>query len=307
MSWIGLHFTALGASFRHLFKAPGNFLLNVLVVSVALALPFAGLTLLENIRPLSGQLAVNPEVSIFLKTSVGREDAIALRQPVLKAAQGIDKNVTIKFVPREDAIALLKSKTGLNDVLDTLGSNPLPDTYIITAPGLNGLNDSGKLKEVVAALQGLPGVDIVQVDSAWVDKLAALVDILRLALLFLAIALGAVVIAVVFNTIRMQVMTQADEIEVSRMFGATDSFIHRPFYYTGALLGLIAGALALAIVVLGLHPLNQSISTFARLYETDFSLAPPSASTIATLLGTSALLGLIGARLSVRRHLSRLS
>jgi hypothetical protein len=100
-------------------------------------------------------------------------------------------------------------------------------------------------------MRALPGVDSVQVDSAWVKRLAALLGVLRLALLLLAITLGVVVIAVVFNTIRLQVLTQRDEIAVSKLLGATDNFIHRPFYYTGALLGLCAGAVALGAVSAG--------------------------------------------------------
>jgi cell division transport system permease protein len=145
------------------------------------------------------------------------------------------------------------------------------------------------------------------VDSAWVKRLAALLGILRLALLLLAVTLGVVVIAVVFNTIRLQVLTQREEIAVSKLLGATDNFIHRPFYYTGALLGLCAGAVALGAVALALNPLNAAIAEFARLYASEFQLAPLGALELAGLLAISAGLGLIGAMLSVQRHLARLS
>ena len=127
------------------------------------------------------------------------------------------------------------------------------------------------------SLRALPGVDTVQVDSAWVKRLAALLGVLRLALLLLAVTLGMVVIAVVFNTIRLQVLTQRDEIAVSKLIGATDVFIHRPFYYTGALLGLCAGAVALGAVALALRPLNVAIAEFARLYASEFQLTAAGA------------------------------
>jgi cell division transport system permease protein len=131
--------------------------------------------------------------------------------------------------------------------------------------------------------------------------------VLRLALLFLAATLGVVVIAVVFNTIRLQVMTQRDEIEVCRMFGATNTYICRPFYYTGALLGLCAGAVALGAVAVSLNPLNNAIADFARLYASEFRLSPLGLVNTVALLATSAALGLVGALLSVNRHLARLS
>jgi cell division transport system permease protein len=119
--------------------------------------------------------------------------------------------------------------------------------------------------------------------------------------------LGVVVVAVVFNTIRLQVMTQREEIEVSRLVGATDSFICRPFYYTGALLGLIAGGVALIAVAIALNPLNAAIADFARLYASEFRLVPLDASATLVMLASSAFLGLLGALLSVQRHLARLA
>jgi cell division transport system permease protein len=111
---------------------------------------------------------------------------------------------------------------------------------------------------------------------------------------------------VVYNTIRLQVLTQREEIAVSKLLGATDNFIHRPFYYTGALLGLCAGAVALGAVALALRPLNTAIAGFARLYASDFQLAALPALAVAGLLAISAGLGLVGALLSVQRHLARL-
>ena len=113
------------------------------------------------------------------------------------------------------------------------------------------------------------------------------------------------VVAVIFNTIRLQVLTQREEIMVSKLIGATDSFIHRPFYYTGALLGLCAGGVALGVVALALHPLNNAIAEFARLCASEFQLMPLQPLAMALLLALSAGLGLIAAVLSVQRHLSR--
>ncbi|MFZ1180467.1 MAG: permease-like cell division protein FtsX [Herbaspirillum sp.] len=307
MNWLRQHCTALAGAFSHLWRSPGNFILNVLVVSIALALPFAGLTVLENVRPISEQLAVEPEISIFLKMDLPREKATALSASISKILQSSGGSAKVIFTPREQALGALKSKTGLSDVLATLGTNPLPDSYVLKISGLQSAMDSSSVDDIARQLKAMPGVDTVQIDSAWIRQLAALLHILRLVLLFLGITLGAIVIAVVFNTIRLQIMTQHEEIDISRLLGATNAFIHRPFYYTGVLLGLCAGGLALIWVMLALQPLNTAIADFARLYASEFRLAPASFSVIGFLLGLSALLGLAGAMLSVRRHLSRLA
>ncbi|MGF6273996.1 cell division transport system permease protein [Massilia sp. UYP11] len=304
--WLRQHRFALGAALSTVRKSPGSFLFNVLVVALALTLPFAGLTLLDNVRPLSEQLSVDPEISLFMRDDASRADAEALAPRIrqIVAPQG-GKEADIAFVPREQALASLKERSGLGDVLETLGDNPLPDSYVMTLAGFAGVGAADQVDLIAERLGELPGVETVQVDSAWVKRLAAMLAILRLALLLLAATLGIVVIAVVFNTIRLQVLTQKEEISVSTLLGATGDFIHRPFFYTGALLGLCAGVVALGVVTLALRPLNGAIGEFARLYGSNFQLMPLGGLEVAGLLATSAGLGLIGALLSVRRHLAR--
>ncbi|MBB5390363.1 MULTISPECIES: permease-like cell division protein FtsX [unclassified Herbaspirillum] len=306
MNWLRQHLAAAADALRHLLRSPGNFILNVLVVSIALALPFAGLSALENVRPISDQMSVEPEISIFMKMDASRDAAQAMGKTIAQVLKDSDTVGRVEFIPREKAFDAMKNKSGLADVLATLGSNPLPDSFVLRLPGFQNAMDAGRVDDIAQKLTNQPGVDTVQIDSAWVKRLAALLRILRLVLLFLGITLGAVVVAVVFNTIRLQVMTQREEIEVSRLLGATNAFIHRPFYYTGALLGLCAGAVALGLVIAAQQPLNAAILDFAHLYASEFQLALPSAMAICLLLAVSALLGLFGAMMSVRRHLARM-
>jgi cell division transport system permease protein len=303
--WFRQHRFALRAALHHVRKAPGSFLFNVLVVAVALALPFAGLTLLDNVRPMSEQLSVDPEISLFMKTGAPREDAQSLEPRLRQILAG--SRARVSFIPREQALENLKARSGLTDVIETLGDNPLPDSYVMKLEGFSSSADAARVDGIAGQLRALPNVDSVQVDSAWVKRLAALLGVLRLALLLLAVTLGVVVIAVVFNTTRLQVLTQREEIAVSKLLGATDNFIHRPFYYAGALLGLCAGAVALGGVALALRPLNAAIGEFARLYASEFQLASLPPLGLAGLLAISARLGLVGALLSVRRHLARLN
>lgn len=306
MNLLRHHIFALQGALRHLRKAPGSFILNVLVVAIALTLPFTGLTILENMRPVTHQIAVQPELSVFLKMDTPSDAAQSFANQIQTTLNKQHLSADITFISKENALQNLKSKTGLDNVLSTLGSNPLPDSYVVILHDVAEQDASSAITKVVSDLEGHTIVDVVQIDSEWIRRLSALLHILRIVLIFLAIALSTVVIAVVFNTIRLQVMTQYDEIEVSRLFGATNSFIHRPFYYTGALLGLSAGLIALLFVALALQPLNTAIADFAHLYATEFVLSLPNWPITLSLLAVSALLGLLGAKLSVRRHLSTL-
>jgi cell division transport system permease protein len=121
--------------------------------------------------------------------------------------------------------------------------------------------------------------------------------------LVLAGLLGVAIVAVSFNTIRLQILTQRAEIEVSRLLGATDAFIRRPFYYFGSLQGLLGGGVAWLIVLAGTRLLRQPVADLAILYGVELGLEPLGAAASVLLLGFAALLGWIGAWLSVSRHL----
>lgn len=302
MNWLRSHWLALRAALTQVGKRPGGFAFNVVVIALALVLPLAGLTLLENLRPVSRDLAVDPEISVFMSTEVARDRAQAMGPEIRDAAKQLGVPVKLEFVDRDKALDAMKARAGLADVVSALGSNPLPDAWVVRVGGAEPA-EPAQIEKLAAELQRVQGVETVQLDAAWVRRLAALLQLATSVLALLAATLCGVVVAVVFNTIRLQVFTQHEEIGVARLVGATDAFVARPFYYTGGLLGLSAGALALLAVFGGLLLLNVSVGELATLYGSSFLLAPLDAASVAMLLAGSAALGVIGAGLSVRRAL----
>lgn len=267
-------------------------LLNALVIGVALALPAGGYALLEGLRGVAGRVALDAQISIFLRTDASRPEADALG----KALRADRRVQNVRFVPREEALKELSAVQGMPEVIAALGSNPLPDAFVITARGAS-------LETLAADLGKLPGVAHVQADAAWARRLAAVADIGRLALWLLGALLGTGLIAVTFNTIRLQILTQREEIEVSKLIGATDAFIRRPFYYLGFLQGLAGGAVALAIVAAGFGALNREVRVLAESYGSGFRFAYLGAEDALAIVVFAGLLGWLGARLSVARHL----
>jgi cell division transport system permease protein len=299
--WFRQHAYAFKSALSHLRLSPGNFIFNVLVVAIALALPIAGLTVIENVRPVSAQLSIEPEISIFLTPATPRNEATALSLPIKQILKSANISAKLSFVTKDKALAAMEETSSLAEVLATLGGNPLPDAYVLSLSN----SDAERVDALVQQLKTLSNVDVVQVDSAWVKRLSALVHVLQVALLFLAISLSGVVVVVIFNATRLQVLSHQAEISVTRLLGATNSFIHKPYYYTGALLGSLAGGVALALIAMSLHPLNQAIAEFAKLYASEFHLSPLGILPSLSLVAASTLLGLCGAYLSVRRQLSR--
>jgi cell division transport system permease protein len=187
-------------------------------------------------------------------------------------------------------------------VIGSLSQNPLPDAFIVH-PKPSGAQ---ALEGLRAELAKLPRVEKAQLDSAWAYKLEALLKFGRVLVLILASLLSLALVAITFNTIRLQILTQREEIEVSKLIGATNSFIRRPFLYFGAIQGLLGGIMAWLIISISLLLLNHQVVALAQLYASQFELHTLSLGDSLTLLLFSMYLGWLGAWLSVARHLSHI-
>lgn len=294
-AWLLQHRKAFGQALRRLAGAPLSTLLGALVVGIALALPAGGELVLANLAALTGHVAAKPQMSVFAALDAGKKD-LAEIEARLRQSEGIE---ALQFVSRDDALKRLKQTEGLADVVDSLPGNPLPDAFIITVARAG----PDELDQLRAAVEKLPKVEHVQFDSAWVKRLDALLHFGRIGLLLLAGLLGVALVAVTFNTIRLQILTNRDEIEVSRLLGATDAFIRRPFYYFGVLQGLLGGLVAWLIVFAVAALLAAPVAELAAAYGIEASLRPLSADESALLVGFAAVLGWAGAYLSVGQHL----
>ena len=294
-TWLRQHWQTFALTLTRLARNPVATLLNVTVIGVALALPLGGYMLLQNLGSLAHQVTGNPQVSVFLARDASKTD-IAELETRLKQIPGVH---TTRFVSREQALQGLRQSENLSDVIAALQTNPLPDAFVLeTGAG------AAELAPLEAQLKSLPKVAHVQLDSTWVKRLESLLALGRMAVLILATLLACGLVAVTFNTIRLQILTQKDEIEVSKLIGATDSFIRRPFFHLGLIQGGLGGLAALAIVYLCMRILNRSILELAQLYGSDFKLGFFGLPDCAALLAFAAVLGWLGAYMSVSRHLS---
>jgi len=289
------HLQVLRFTAQRVLHTPVASLLNIIVIGIALSLPVGGYVLLKNVQSLAAQMAGTPQISVFLANGT-RPDEIAQFGRQLKEHAAIEH---IEFVPRDLALRQLQQSTGLADVVGGLTQNPLPDAFIIYPVAL----DAKKLELLRDDLKSWPKFEHVQLDSAWAHKLEALLRFAQLAVVILAAMLSFALVAITFNTIRLQILTQRDEIEVSKLIGATNGFIRRPFLYFGLVQGLLGGAAAWIIIAASLTLLNYSLGELMQLYGSSFSLRHLSLGDSITLLGFSAYLGWLGAWLSVSQHL----
>lgn len=289
------HLRVLRLTLRRLLHAPAAALLNILVIGIALSLPVGGYVLLQNVEALTGQLGQDPEISIFLDRAAG-PDEIRRLQNQLAAHSAVR---ALEFVSRDRALQQLRESNGLADVTAGLMQNPLPDAFIVRTAPL----PPERLEALREELKTWPHFELVQIDTAWLRKLDALLNFAKVAVGLLATLLSVALVAITFNTIRLQILTQHEEIEVSKLIGATDGYIRRPFLYFGFMHGLLGGCAAWLIITGSVLLLNLALDEVAAAYGSDWQLRSLGLADSLSLLGFSAFLGWIGAWLSVAQHL----
>ncbi|HEY3809379.1 MAG TPA: permease-like cell division protein FtsX [Steroidobacteraceae bacterium] len=298
-NWTARHGHALVSSMGHLARNGLATMLAVGVMGLALALPLGLNTLVGNVRLATGDFSGALGMTVYLKTNVAEQSARQIAQN-LRQRPGVAE---VDLVTSAQALEELRSQPGFASALDALTENPLPNLLTVR-PAIDATSP-GQLDALRAAIEAWPEVDSVQLDRDWLLRFDALLDLLRRALWITAALLGAGVVAVVGNTIRLEIRSRAGEIEVTQLVGGSRAFVRRPFLYTGMLYGLIAGALAWGLVAAARLALNPSVARLASAYGQTFSLAGPTVRDLGLALLAGLVLGWFGAALASGREIAR--
>ena len=292
-AWINHHAQALKLVLRRFKTNKLSTLLICLAIGVTLALPSILYVVLESANGLANNVKSESQISVFLVANHSN-GAVESTTKALKIQAQIN---SFKFVSKEDALKDLQAASTNKELLNSLDKNPLPDVFLIEPKQL----DNESIETLKSTLSKLDGVDEVIVDGAWLKRLNALLALCQKALIIVAALLAFAIVAVIGNTIRMQILTQQAEINLSQLIGATSSFIRRPFLYAGALYGLMGGLFALAITAIVIALLNQSLAPLTAEYQTNFALHFPNFSVCLITCSLASLLGVIAAYFAVSK------
>ena len=293
------HLRVLMFSLNKLKQNPVGTLLTALVIGITLALPASLHMLVRNVSQLSYSWEGALQTSLYLKEGVTQERGVALSHE-LAERDGVART---HYISREEALQEFRKTSGFGQALDLIESNPLPAVITVT-PKKSQTQE--QVSALVAELAKLPEVEQAKLDQKWLERLYAILDIVQRGVLVVAALLGLAVIVTVGNTIRLDIQSRREEIEVMKLIGASDSFIRRPFLYAGFWLGLAGGLIALLLVSIGLFVLSGPVQHLAGIYESSFSLAGLSFEATVTVFVAGIVLGWLGALITVTRHLKRI-
>lgn len=299
-AYLHIHLHSFFASLGRLARTPFNFMMTVGVIGITLSLPAGMLVSIDNMKAISGQINLNQNISVFLKRSVTHQDADKLKR-IFQKNPNIAEAV---LIDKQAALDEFKEYSGFGAALNALGENPLPHVILLTP--IEELDNSLALRSLLNDIKQNNAVQFAQLDMTWVERLNALLSIAERGVSLIILLLGIAVLLVVSNTIRLELQARREEIEITRLVGATQAFIRRPFVYSGFWYGLFGGILACLLVNLSLWLLDGPTSALSKLYGSNFNLHYLGFSDTVTWLFFSVSLGIVGSWIVVHRHLSNL-
>lgn len=299
-AWLVRHLQSLFFSLGLLSRSPGSTLLTAAVIGVALALPCGLYVALENGRTVVHGWDGGSQLSVFLAPSVDDAGAEGLAAR-LRARADL---AGVRVITAAEAFEEFRALSGFGDALDALERNPLPAVLVLEMAG--GTADVERIELLLAELRALPEVESARFDRDWVRRLQGIIRLAQRAVIVVAGLLALGVMLIVGNTIRLGIDGRRGEIEIAKLFGATDAFIRRPFLYSGLLYGVLGAGIAGLLVTAGTALLRAPARELAALYGSGFTLAGLDLPALAGLAGLGAFLGLAGSWLAVGRHLGRI-
>ena len=292
--YLTLHAENFTGAVARVVDRPLGSLMTILVIAIALVVPAGLRVMVDNARALSGTWEGAADFTVYLEMAVDEPSAESLAQQIEQR----DDVERAEMLNRSEALTEFRAYSGFGEALDLLDENPLPHALIVRPAGTGT-----DLDRLVEDLDALEETALVQLDTEWLERLRAILDLARRVVDVTTVLLGLAVIVVIGNTIRLEIGSRREEIEIVKLVGGSDGYIRRPFLYLGLCYGLGAGILAALIIILGLGLVASPARALMELYGSDYRLAGLSLADTAWLLGVGGFLGWAGAGIAVARHL----
>ena len=298
-AYLARHLQVAVAALGRIARAPLASLLTVLVISITLALPAALHLLVKNALLLSGGWESAVDFSVYFEPGLDEDTATQLAAIIEKRGDV----ASVEFIGADEALEEFRKNGGFAAALDGLDSNPLPHALVVR-PDKDA--DEATIRVLKEDLQNLPETDLVQLDTEWVQRFLAILDVVRRGVTIAAVLLAVAVVIVIGNTVRLDIQNRQQEIVVTKLVGASNGFIRRPFLYSGLLYGFLGGVLALALIWITLTLMGEPVRTLAGLYASGFALKGLSLKEAGLLVAAGGALGWLGSWIATARHLRRI-
>ena len=295
--WFERHVQTLVGSLGRLWQQPFATMLTIVVIGIALALPACLHVLVQNVRVASGGWNSALDISVYMKPNASLDQAKRAAERI-RQRRDVDE---VTLIEADTALAEFRRNSGFGAALDALKNNPLPHALVVRPDA--EYREASRVQALSNELKKIDGVDIVQLDTEWVSRFNAILDVIRRGVFLAAVLFALGILVIIGNTIRLDIENRRGEIEVTKLVGGSDAFVRRPFLYNGVWYGLAGGLIAGLIVAIVVAVLSAPVQRIAGLYGSQFELQGVGLiGWIALLLG-GALLGWLGSFIVATREL----
>ncbi len=291
-------FSSLGVLLNHKIGT----LLTVMVLCIAMFMPLGLFITLHNLDGVDLRQEEWSAVTVFFTQDATHDE-------VQRVAAEIEQRFApevVNLIDPEQGMADFREASGFGQSLEMLDENPLPWVMQISPGGGSTYDIEIRVSEMTAWLGSQDSVEVTQFDYKWMQRLGRMMALGDAAVAVLVLLFGVAVVVVVANTIRLDVASHAEEIEILALVGAGNAFVRQPFLYTGFWYGLMGGALAMVLLVLIMVYLGRPLGLLLETYGTVFEMRGLGVSEAAWILAGGGLLGWLGAWVSVQRYLRQL-
>jgi cell division transport system permease protein len=295
-SWLEQHARALIFSLGQIYKNPVGSFLTMAVIGVSLSMPAGLYLLLDNAGRVTANWGGSMQITLFLHHDLSRDQVTALLDK-LHHHEFID---SVKLIEPDEALEEFKQYSGFKEALSALDQNPLP-AVVLLRPAREVIV-SGRGEQLLQDLQNINNVETAQFDRQWANRLFAFIEIFQRVIIILSTLLAFAVLLIIGNTIRLAIYNRRAEIEINKLFGATDAFIQRPFLYNGLLHGIGGSFMAWILLILSIKLLKQPVMKLSGLYGSNFQIISLGTGEVITLIAIGGILGLLGSWLAVQRN-----
>ena len=295
--WFERHVQTLVGSLGRLWQQPFATMLTIVVIGIALALPACLHVLVQNVRVASGGWNSALDISVYMKPDASLDQAKRAAERI-RQRRDVDE---VTLIEADAALAEFRRNSGFGAALDALKDNPLPHALVVRPDA--EYREAGRVQELSSELKKIDGVDIVQLDTEWVSRFNAILDVIRRGVFLAAVLFALGILVIIGNTIRLDIENRRGEIEVTKLVGGSDAFVRRPFLYNGVWYGLAGGLIAGLIVAIVVAVLSAPVQRIAGLYGSQFELQGVGLLGWVALLLGGALLGWLGSFIVATREL----
>ena len=301
MKYLARHFQVFVHTLGSIFRHPLPTLLTVTVLGITLALPIGLYLLTHNLKLVSSEWQGKPQATVYLAKKATDQDVARLDNWFATQRSWIEQ---VQFVEAEKALEEFKQMTGLGKALDVLDQNPLPNMFILQMPETLPV---AEYQEQLLQLEEDDSVEQLKYDLEWVQRLQAILKLTEHTVWMVAGLLGLGALLIISNTMRLSIANKQDEIIIINRVGGTNTFIRRPFLYSGFIQGFLGALLAWGLIKAGMNWLNEPVEQLATLYSSDYRLTGLPLFLEIAILVTGGVLGWIASWITVSLHLGKLN